>query len=280
VLGGHDCEREGLDVHAHRHGVQAAAPSASLGLVGGRQAVTWELHEGDCLAGMATLADLSVDHVITDPPYSERVHGRLGREGRSDGTPPREPLPFACLSEDDARRAAAQFARVARRWILIFCDEHLLGVWIRVLEEAGAEFVRKGTWVKTDAMPQMSGDRPSSGTEEIVIAHAPREKGERMRWNRGGGRAVWTGPAQERGVARRHAAQKPLWLMRALVTDFTDRGELILDPFAGSGSTGVAAVYTARRFAGWERDEGYAAIARARLAEVREQGELFGRVAT
>lgn len=231
--------------------------------------MTFDLRHGSCLdpvTGMASLPDGSVDHVLMDPPYSERVHRRLGNEGRGDGGKERAALTFGHLTESMAAEVATQVCRVARRWILIFCDELSFGVWVAAIEAAGGEYVRKGTWVKTDAMPQMSGDRPSTGTEEIVIAHAARPNGGRLRWNGGGRRAVYTGPAQERGIRRIHPAQKPLWLVRQLLTDFTDPGESVLDPFAGGGSTLVAAKLAGRLATGWELDGEMADRARARLA--------------
>jgi site-specific DNA-methyltransferase (adenine-specific) len=71
-----------------------------------------------------------------------------------------------------------------------------------------------------------------------------------------------------------HETQKPIDLMVELVRLFTDPGDLILDPFAGSGTTGVAAIRLGRRFIGWERDPKYHAIAVKRLTAAREQLEL------
>ena len=62
--------------------------------------------------------------------------------------------------------------------------------------------------------------------------------------------------------------------MDVLVRLFSDRGELILDPFAGSGTTGVAALRLGRRFIGWEMNAASADIARRRLATAREQLEI------
>jgi len=71
-----------------------------------------------------------------------------------------------------------------------------------------------------------------------------------------------------------HQTQKPLALMELLVRLFSDRDELILDPFTGSGSTGVAALRQGRRFAGWEMNPEYAESARRRLTTAREQLEI------
>lgn len=148
----------------------------------------WILNEGDCLdpdTGMAPLADRSVDHVIADPPYSEHVHANLGREDRDDGAVDREALRFSCLTSETASAVAAHACRIAKRWIIAFCDEPAVFMWRQAINAAGGLYVRCGTWVKSDPMPQMTGDRPCAGTEAIVIAHAPRERG-RMKWNGGG----------------------------------------------------------------------------------------------
>jgi site-specific DNA-methyltransferase (adenine-specific) len=63
--------------------------------------------------------------------------------------------------------------------------------------------------------------------------------------------------------------------MESLVRDFTDPGELVCDPFAGSGTTGVACLRLGRRFVGWEKDERYFRVAVKRLTAAREQLRLF-----
>lgn len=237
--------------------------------------MTWELREGDCLdpvTGLASLPDGSVDVVITDPPYSERVHARLGREGRSDGHDVRRPLEFGHLTSAQAEAVAQQCARVAKRWCLFFGDEFTSVDWRLAAEQAGCEYVRTGAWVKNDPMPQMTGDRPAPGWESIVIVHAPGRVG-RMRWNGGGRSAVWmTNVSNNRGRSEnRHPAQKPEDLMERLVEQFSDPGETILDPYAGSGTTCVAAIRLGRNFIGWEKDPKYAEVARRRLSAAREQ---------
>ncbi len=241
--------------------------------------MSWTLNDGDCLdvvTGLASLADRSVDVVITDPPYSERVHARLGLEDRNDGATARDALTFECITAERASHAAREFVRLSRSWILIFCDEVSLVLWKDSLEAAGAEYVRKGTWVKSAPMPQMSGDRPCVGTEEIVIAHSPRPpKSGRMQWNGGGRPATYTYPSQEPGIARRHPNQKPIALMEAIIRDFSNPGAIVLDPYTGSGSTGVAAIRCGRSFVGWERAAATVVAARTRLHAAREQLDLF-----
>ena len=117
-------------------------------------------------------------------------------------------------------------------------------------------------------MPRMDGSRPAYGTEAICVAHAPREAG-RTRWNGGGKPAVYPFPVQE--PCREHPTQKPLALMEALIRDFTDPGDLVVDPFAGAGTTLVAARRLGRRALGWERSPAYFSIAERRIRDAREQ---------
>src|SRR5213075_2182123 len=109
-------------------------------------------------------------------------------------------------------------------------------------------------------------DRPGIGYESIVACHAP----GRSMWNGGGSHGVFI--VNKGGDPRTgHQTQKPLALMGLLVRLFSEHGELILDPFVGSGSTGVAALRQGRRFVGWEMNPDYAEVARIRLCTAREQ---------
>ena len=95
-----------------------------------------------------------------------------------------------------------------------------------------------------------------------------------MSWNGGGKHGVYIVPVSQARDDRSHPTEKPIELMEKLIRDFTDPGDLILDPFAGSGTTGVATIRLGRRFIGWERDPKYHAIAVKRLTAAREQLEL------
>ena len=91
----------------------------------------------------------------------------------------------------------------------------------------------------------------------------------RKRWRGGGSRALWRCGVER--SERLHPTQKPLGLMIDLVQQFTDPGDLVVDPFCGSGSTGVACVRLGRRFLGYEIDPSFAAMARARLDAATKQ---------
>lgn len=237
------------------------------------------LYHGKCESIMPTLDP--VDVIITDPPYSAHVHGSARRrniEHRDRGarygadTRRNVDLGFDHLSPELRIQCAEQFARLAKRWTLVFSDVESDHLWRSDLEQFGLDYVRTGAWIKIGSTPQFSGDRPATGFEAVTIAHP---KG-RKRWSGGGGHAVWTHPIvldRGRNGARLHTTQKPLGLMAQLIGLFSDEGETVLDPFAGSGTTLVAARQSGRRSIGIEQDEAYCEVIAKRL----EQGVLdFG----
>ena len=232
----------------------------------------WCVVEGDSADVLRALPDGSVDAVVTDPPYDERTHSGArttrGTETVAAG------IDFAPM--ESVAELVAGTLRVARRWVLAFCSFEMLAAYESA---AGRAWIRSGIWHKPGAMPQLTGDRPAIGGEAVAIMH---RKG-RKRWNGGGRSAFWSYDV-ERGEKRHHPTQKPVRLMLDLVRDFTDVGEVILDPFGGSGTTGVAALAEGRRVIIVERDPAYAAIARARCGAADtgcdwrrpEQASLFG----
>lgn len=191
--------------------------------------------QGSALDVLRSLPSKSVDMILTDPPYSERVHSNLGKERRNDNHPERDALTFPPMTSELIGELAEQFVRVCRGWILVFCDDRSLCSWGHGIEGAGGRWVRTGAWVKTNPMPQMSGDRPSAGVELIMIGHA----GGKLAWQGGGHAATWRGP---RDRDSEHPNQKPLWLVQSLLGMFAPTGGLVLDPFLGSGTTAVAAL--------------------------------------
>jgi len=248
--------------------------------------VSHTLHLGDALgpAGLASLPDLSIDVTIVDCPYSEHVHTRSRRgatgcandgesgNGRTSFNRVRD-LGFASITPKEIAALAKEYARLTRRWVLSFCDVESVHLWRDAFTAAGLEPIRVGAWIKVGATPSFVGDRPAVGYEAIVIAH----RRGRKRWNGGGRHALWTFPiVLERGNGehRVHTTQKPEALLAALVFDFSDPGETILDSHAGSGTCGVVAKRMGRSFVGWEIQPKYHAIASARIAGATEQPEL------
>lgn len=221
---------------------------------------------GDCRDVLPTLE--KVDHTITDPPYAARAMKNARSNGetmkqRRDGIV--RDFQYAAL--DDALRAdcARLTAALTRRWAMYWCDLESFHKWRLEAERAGLRYIRGGIWTRVNPAPQFSGDRPGQGVEACVIAHAA--KGT-LRWNGGGRPAAWIGlVVGSQAYAREHTSPKPEWLMEQIVNDFTDPSDLILDPFAGSGTTGVAAKRLGRKCILIEREEKYCAVAARRLSQ-------------
>jgi len=227
------------------------------------------LYCGDCLEVMATLPDF--DAVITDPPYEAVMQNRWGviNETRRD----RCLLYFDDIGFDaiDAIRGdvAAAIKRSCRGWAVIFCMAEGVRAWRDVIEATGGNYKRAMVWVKPDGMPQFNGQGPSVGHEMMVSAWYGRGH---ARWNGGGRKGVFT---YGKSNGRQHPAQKPVPLMRELVALFSNPGDVVCDPFLGSGTTGVAAVRLGRKFVGIERDRKHFSLACKRIAEALSQPDLF-----
>ena len=206
------------------------------------------VYHGTAEEVLPTLGSVSV--IITDPPYSEHTHksvrsakmlandrgGRYGADTRRNVD-----LGFEHISPDLRLFVSEQFARMVERWVLVFSDVESDHLWRADLTAAGLDYVRTGAWIKVGSTPQFSGDRPATGFEAITIAHPAGRK----RWNGGGKHALWSVPIvlnRSGSDPRWHTTQKPLPLMEQLVVQFTDPGETVLDSFAGSGTTGIAAL--------------------------------------
>lgn len=159
-------------------------------------------------------------------------------------------------------------------WVLVFSDIESDHLWRGDLTAAGLDYVRTGVWHKVGSTPQFSGDRPATAVEAITICHP---KG-RKRWNGGGSHAIWSVPIVldrgRNGAERLHTTQKPEPLFRALVDQFTDPGETILDALAGSATTGIACKYLGRKAVLIEENEARAEVAAKRLTST--QDTLFG----
>ena len=207
----------------------------------------WAVICGDCLAILPALP--TVDHVISDPPYDDRTHDNAVTTGASGATGVAE---FGSINAYDL---GTPLVLAAWRWCIAFCALEQLGLYASGVGEA---WIRSGVWDKINPMPQLTGDRPGQAVEGIAIMHREGKK----KWNRGGGAAIWR-CSVEHGQ-KNHPTQKPVKLMMDLIQDFTDPGDVILDPFCGAGTTLVAALRCGRRAIGIEMNPVYADLSRER----------------
>jgi len=246
---------------------------------------TWSLIVGDCLDILPDIPAASISHTLADPPYESAAHTkqrRLRGVTTDDGNRVLnvEPLSFDPISNEDRVAISCEIARVTQRWALVFCQVEAAMAWRDAIrgdegDINGFGYRRTCVWIKPDGMPQLTGDRPGMGYESIVAMH----RTGRSRWNGGGRLGVFVHTKSDPlGKGKNeHPTQKPLPLMLELVDLFTDPGDIVLDPFAGSGTTGVACIRLGRRFVGIEKDPKYASLARERLAAEVAQSTLIDR---
>ena len=227
---------------------------------------------GDCLEIPPTLGP--VDHVITDPPYEASLHdakNSLRGRIRTDKGPDLRGLDFEPI--DRIRGAVVSLAnQICDGWFISFCTVEGVAKWADAINPSAMKYKRACFWVKPDSTPQLNGQGPAQGAECFVCAWCG---GGHAKWNAGGKRGVYVHNTNSPLRHGAHPTEKPISLMSELLGDFTRPGDLVLDPFMGSGTTGVACVKLGRRFIGIEIEEHYFDIACTRIEEATKQPDLF-----
>jgi len=243
---------------------------------------------GDCVAEMQRLPESSVDLVFADPPYNLQLGGELLRpnhtrvDGVEDGWDK-----FADFAEYD--RFTRAWLGAARRllkpdgalWVIgSYHNIYRVGA---ILQDLGYWILNDIVWRKTNPMPNFRGRRFTNAHETLLWC--ARSRDARYTFNYESMKALndelqmrsdWLIPVC--GGAERlrndegrkaHPTQKPEALLHRVVMASTKPGDLVLDPFFGTGTTGAVAKHLGRRFIGIERDPAYARRARGRIREVK-----------
>ena len=214
--------------------------------------MTHTLYHGDCLDILPTLPAQSVDAIIADPPYNavNRVTGGLRKIDK--GT--------ADTAIIDIGNLAAEFARVAGGSIYVWCSDNQYSSWVLAFKSLGLT-TRIGAWWKTNPSPMNGEHLWLSALELCVFARKSNAS-----FYRHCAHPVWKGAGER---VNGHPTPKPIWLMREQITASCPPGGVILDPFMGSGTTGVACAMEGRHFIGVELDAGYFDIAKRRIESVQ-----------
>lgn len=224
------------------------------------------LYLGDMLD---VLPGLQVDHVISDPPYEDELHNAMGRIRRNDGREMVQDLGFDGVNASRADIASACVSASAG-WVILFTLAEGVRAWRDDLQAAKAKWDTTCFWVKPDSSPRFNGQGPARAAECFVTCWAG--TGSR-KWNGGGKRGLYTHCVNV-GRQGEHPTEKPIPLMVEIVSDFTQPGEIICDPFTGSGTTGIACVRERRAFIGIERDQKWFDLACRRIADELKRPRL------
>ncbi len=243
---------------------------------------------GDCVAEMDKLPAASVDLVFADPPYNLQLEGALSRPDQSLVDAVDDDWDkFADFAEYDAFTkawlAAARRAMKPNATIVVIGSYHNIFRVGTILQDLGFWILNDIVWRKANPMPNFRGRRFTNAHETMIwAARGAEAKGYTFNYEmlKAGNddcqaRSDWFLPicsGAERlkdGEGRKtHPTQKPEALLARVLVAATNAGDVVLDPFFGSGTTGAVARRLRRSFIGIERDPDYAAAARKRIDAV------------
>ena len=240
--------------------------------------------EGDCVAEMSTLPDKSVDMIFADPPYNLQLGGDLFRPegGRVDAVDDDwDKFDSLAVYDDFTRRWLAEARRILKDdgtiWVIgSYHNIYRVGT---LLQDADFWILNDIVWRKTNPMPNFRGTRFTNAHETLIWC----AKDERARYtfNYRAMKALnddlqmrsdWLLPICSGGErvkdddgAKAHPTQKPEALLYRILLACTKPGDVVLDPFFGTGTTGAVARRLGRLWIGIEREPTYVKVARERI---------------
>jgi modification methylase len=246
---------------------------------------------GDCVEVMRALPDCSVDLIFADPPYNLQLRGTLHRPDNSRVDAVDESWDrFASFEAYDAFSRA--WLAEARRLLKPDGAIWVIGSYHNVfrlgssLQDAGFWILNDVVWRKSNPMPNFRGKRLTNAHETLIWAAKSDQSKytfnyEAMKALNDGVqmRSDWLIPLctgaerlKTEGGEKAHPTQKPEALLHRVLVASTRPGDVVLDPFFGTGTTGAVAKRLGRRYVGIEREAAYRAAAERRLAAVRPLG--------
>jgi site-specific DNA-methyltransferase (adenine-specific) len=221
------------------------------------------LERRDAFEALAALAPASVDLAIFDPPYASLERHRLHPDGTPRGRVPRLTDWFPVIQNERLGELMAAVYRVMAKnsHCYVLVDAETLFELKPAGEAAGFKFWKPIVWDK----------------EQIGMGYHYRSQYEFIAFFEKGKRKLYDLGVPDVLSAKRirggYATEKPVSLLEVLVLQSSHEGELVLDPFMGSGSTGEAAVKNHRRFHGVDVQEKSIELTRARLEGLRVEDE-------
>ncbi|AXV14641.1 modification methylase [Neorhizobium sp. SOG26] len=256
---------------------------------------TWinTIIKGDCVAALEALPDHSVDAIFADPPYNLQLGGSLHRPDQS--------LVDAVDDEWDQFASFDAYDAFTRAWLLA-CRRVLKPngtIWVigsyhnifrvgAIMQDLNFWLLNDIVWRKTNPMPNFKGRRFQNAHETMIWASRDaKSKGYTFNYDALKAanddvqmRSDWLFPICSGGERLKgndgkkiHPTQKPEALLARVIMSCTKPGDVVLDPFFGSGTTGAVAKRLGRNFVGIEREQDYIDAASARIAAVEPLGK-------
>lgn len=228
-----------------------------------------DLRCGDCLEILKDIKDNSIDLIVTDPPYEKKGNSYYCGGG-AFGTIRRKyhnQLDNKQLLNGINNIILDELLRVMKKCnIYIWCNKQQLRQYINYFEEKGYNMDLL-TWHKTNPVPTCN-NKYLSDTEYILFF---RENGVKIYGNYETKKKYYVTPTnKEDKKLYNHPTIKPLEIIKNLVINSSKENDIILDPFMGSGTTGVACKQLDRNFIGIEMDSNYYNIAERRINETKQ----------
>ncbi len=249
---------------------------------------------GDALSVLAEVEPRSVDLVFADPPYNLQLDDTLYR--------PNQTRVAGVSDEWDQFASFAAYDQFTREWLSlarralkpngtlwVIGSYHNIFRVGTALQDVGFWVLNDVVWVKTNPMPNFRGRRFTNAHETLIWAVADKKRTDytfnyrsmktfnddlqhRSDWTI----PLCTGPERLRDADghKQHPTQKPEALLNRLILASTKPGDVVLDPFFGTGTTGAVAARLGRRFIGIEQDPAYVELARERIAAVEPETDL------
>ena len=244
---------------------------------------------GDCIEVMNSLPEASVDLIFADPPYNLQLKGNLHRPDNS--------MVDAVDDHWDQFDSFAVYDAFTRDWLQ--AAQRLLkpngAIWVigsyHNIFRVGAELQNQGFWILNDVVWRKSNPMPNFRGKRLTNAHetliwASKSEGAKYTFNYEALKALnegiqmrsdWVIPICNGGERlkdengdKAHPTQKPEALLHRILLGTTNPGDVILDPFFGTGTTGAVAKMLGRDFIGIEREEAYRKVALKRLSKIRK----------
>ena len=221
------------------------------------------LWNGNCLEYMRTLEDESIDLIVTDPPYPTTSRGRAGNSGGMFQKEINKKGKVFEHNNIDCTEYAPEFYRVLKdgSHCYVMTNHINLIKMLNVFTDCGFHFIKSLIWNKGN---KIMGQYYMSQFEYILFFR----KGYGKKINNCGTADILSVPNKKTKDANGkniHDTEKPVELMKILIENSTQKGDIVLDPFVGVGATALACIESERNYIGIELDENYYNIAKERV---------------
>lgn len=246
-----------------------------------------QILQGDCIEILNTIPENSVDMIFADPPYNLQLQNELYRPDLTKVD--------AVNDEWDKFSSYEEYDEFTRNWLCASrrAMKETGTIWVigsyhnifrvgSIMQDLGFWILNDVIWLKTNPMPNFRGVRFTNAHETLIWAQ--KKKGAKYFFNHKAMKALnddlqmrsdWTIPIVtgrkrlKTNGTKDHPTQKPEALLHRVLLSTTDIGDVVLDPFFGSGTTGAVAKKLKRNFIGIERDINYIQVAEKRIASVK-----------